>query len=163
MNLRELLASPSYVYGAKLSPDGTLLFQPAQNGIDIFDTHTGLLYQRIAFSTTLSTNYDALVSDGHDNVLLAITGNGNGIAVVDLSSIANPLSAQATTRLTANRGAMTLADTNRPQRKQSLRQAVDSLRPSVALPVRDSRTPKHSTNYGLLPFMRVTGAAKKAQ
>jgi len=163
MNLRELLASPSYVYGAKLSSDGNLLFQPAQNGIDIFDTHTGLLYQRIAFATTLSGNYDALVSNGHDNVLLAITGNGNGIAVVDLSSIANPSFAQATTRLTATRDAMTLADTNRPQRKQSLRRPVDHLRPSVARPTRDSRMPKHSTNYGLLPFMPSTGAAKKSQ
>jgi hypothetical protein len=40
----------------------------------------------------LSQNYDALVSDGKDNVLIAITGqNGTGIAVVDLSSLSEPL------------------------------------------------------------------------
>jgi len=34
---------------------------------------------------------DALVSDGNDNILIAITGTtGNGIAVVDLSSLPEP-------------------------------------------------------------------------
>ena len=78
----------SYVYGVKLSPDGSLLFQPSANGIDVFDGRIGTLRNRIALPFSLSTNYDALVENGKDNVLLAITGaNGNGIAVVDLTSI----------------------------------------------------------------------------
>ena len=81
----------SYVYGVKLSPDGSLLFQPSANGIDVFDGRIGTLRNRIALPFSLSTNYDALVEDGKDNVLLAITGaNGNGIAVVDLTSISEP-------------------------------------------------------------------------
>lgn len=81
----------TYVYGVKLSPDGGLLFQPSTNGIDIFDGRLGVFLDRLALPFALATNYDALVEDGKDNVLLAITGaNGDGIAVVDLTSIAEP-------------------------------------------------------------------------
>jgi hypothetical protein len=39
----------------------------------------------------LARNYDALVGDGKDNVLIAITGaNGDGVAIVDLSSLSEP-------------------------------------------------------------------------
>ena len=81
----------SYVYGAKLSPDGSLLFQPSTNGIDVFDGRLGTLRTRISLPVALSENFDALVSEGTDNLLVAITGQtGNGIAVVDLSSLAEP-------------------------------------------------------------------------
>ncbi len=81
----------SYVYGTKLSPDGGLLFQPLANGIDVYDGRVGTLRTRISLPVALSQNYDALVSDGKDNVLIAITGeNGNGIAIVDLSSLSEP-------------------------------------------------------------------------
>jgi hypothetical protein len=81
----------SYVYGEKLSPDGTLLFQPSTNGIDVYDGRLGTLLDRVALPFALSQNFDALVSDGKDNVLIAITGTtGSGIAVVDLSSISEP-------------------------------------------------------------------------
>jgi hypothetical protein len=90
MNDREAL-NISYVYGAKFSPDGTLLFQPDANGMDIFDGRLGTLRTRIAFPFALSQNYDALVSNGRDSILLAITGaNGDGIAVLDLSSVPEP-------------------------------------------------------------------------
>jgi len=40
----------------------------------------------------ITSAYDALVGDGKDNVLVAITGeNGDGIAVIDLSSLPEPL------------------------------------------------------------------------
>ncbi|UWZ83089.1 hypothetical protein [Occallatibacter riparius] len=80
-----------YVYGAQLSGDGTLLFQPGTNGIDVFDGRLGKLLTRIALPVELSQNYDALVGDGKDNILLAITGKtGTGIAIVDLSAIKEP-------------------------------------------------------------------------
>jgi hypothetical protein len=89
-NIRELITA-TYVYGAKLSPDGTLLFQPSFSGIDVFDGRTGTLRTRLALPFLMSPNYDALVSNGKDNVLLAITGNnGDGIAVVDLTSFLEP-------------------------------------------------------------------------
>jgi hypothetical protein len=90
LNDREAL-NIAYVYGTKLSPDGSLLFQPSTNGVDIFDGRLGTLRNRILVPFALSENYDALVSDGQDNVLIAITGStGNGIAVLDLSSFSEP-------------------------------------------------------------------------
>jgi hypothetical protein len=81
----------SYLYGEKLSPDGTMLFQPTTDGIDVLDARLGILLERIALPITLSPNYDALVSDGQDNILVAITGsNGDGVAVIDLTSIPRP-------------------------------------------------------------------------
>lgn len=90
LNDREIL-NIAYVYGVKLSPDGALLFQPSSNGIDVLDGRLGNLLYRIALPMSLSENYDALVSDGTDKVLVAITGtSGDGVAVVDLSSIQEP-------------------------------------------------------------------------
>jgi hypothetical protein len=89
LNDREIL-NISDVYGAKFSPDGRLLFQPTNIGIDILDGDLGNLLNRVSLPVTLSSNYDALVSDGSDNVLVAITGMGAGIAIVDLTSISEP-------------------------------------------------------------------------
>jgi IPT/TIG domain len=89
LNDREIL-NILYVYGAKLSSDGRLLFQPSTNGIDVFDGRLGNLLARVSLPVSLSPNYDALVADGRDNVLIAITNTGNGIAVVDLTSIGEP-------------------------------------------------------------------------
>jgi len=91
LNARQIW-NQSAVYGEKLSPDGNLLFAPLLNGIDVFDGRTGVLRTRIALSVTLSPNYDALVATGIDNVLVAITGQtGDGIAVIDLTSLPEPL------------------------------------------------------------------------
>lgn len=90
LNDREIL-DILYVYGAKLSPDGRLLFQPSSDGIDVFDGNVGNLRERISLPFALSPNYDALVSDGVDNVVVAITGtSGSGIAVIDLTSLPEP-------------------------------------------------------------------------
>lgn len=90
LNDREAM-NITYVYGTKLSPDGSLLFQPSTNGIDVYDGRLGTLRSRIALPFALSQNYDALVADGRDDALIAITGaNGNGIATVDLSSLSEP-------------------------------------------------------------------------
>lgn len=87
LNDREA-SNVTYVYGTQLSPDGMLLFQPSTSGIDVYDGLLGTLLSRIALPFSLSQNYDALVGDGQDNTLIAITGdNGSGIAVVDLSSL----------------------------------------------------------------------------
>jgi len=80
------------VYGEKMSPDGNLLFAPLIDSIDVYDGRTGEFRTRIALPFALSANYDALVADGKDNVLVAITGQtGTGIAVIDLTSLPEPL------------------------------------------------------------------------
>jgi hypothetical protein len=92
LNDREVL-NLAYVYGAKLSPDGRLLFQPSTSGIDVLDGNLGNLLARIALPMVLSPNYDALVADGEDNILVAITGTtGNGISIIDLTSLPEPSS-----------------------------------------------------------------------
>ncbi len=68
-----------------------MLFQPTSIGIDIFDGRLGNLLTRISLPVALSPNYDALVSDGADNILVAITGNtGSGIEIIDLTSLPEP-------------------------------------------------------------------------
>ncbi len=89
LNDREIL-NIAYVYHAKLSSDGLLLFQPSTNGIDVLDGNRGNLRNRISLPVALSPNYDALVDDGTDNFLIAITGTGDGIAIIDLTSITEP-------------------------------------------------------------------------
>jgi hypothetical protein len=71
LNDREIM-NISYVYGVKSSADSTLLFQPTTNGIDVMDGRLGNLVNRVALSVSLSQNYDALVSDAVDSVLIAI-------------------------------------------------------------------------------------------
>jgi hypothetical protein len=79
------------VFGEKMSPDGSFLFSPLQNAIDVMDGKRGTLVSRVSLPFTLSPNYDALVDDGKDNVLIAITGqSGNGIAVINLSELPEP-------------------------------------------------------------------------
>lgn len=90
VNYREIVEA-NFVYGAAFSGDGRLLFQPGTQNIDIYDGQTGAFVGRVSLGVPLSPNYRALVSDGKDNVLVAITGqNGDGIAVIDLSSVPSP-------------------------------------------------------------------------
>ncbi len=80
-----------YVYGAAFSSDSSLLFQPGVNTIDAYDGFTGKFLSRISLPIQLSGNFRALVSDGADNVMVAITGEtGDGIAVIDLEGVARP-------------------------------------------------------------------------
>jgi hypothetical protein len=77
-----------YVYGAAYSADGSLVFQPGVQSIDVFDGRTGTFRTRISLPVELSPNFRALISDDSDNVLVAITGaTGNGIALINLNSI----------------------------------------------------------------------------
>lgn len=69
----------------------SLLLQPSSRGIDVYDGRLATLRIRIVLPLALSQNYDALVGDGNDNILIAITGaNRNGIAIVYLSSLSDP-------------------------------------------------------------------------
>jgi hypothetical protein len=90
VNDREAL-NISYVYGEKMSADGRLLFQPSTEGIDVYDGRLGTLRARVALPVALSQEFDALVADGTDNLLVGITGTtGSGIALIDLTSLSEP-------------------------------------------------------------------------
>ncbi len=124
----------TYVYGLKLSADGSLLFQPSVAGIDVFDGRIGTLRTRIALPYALSQNYDALVSDGTDNMLIAITGaTGDGIAVLDLTSLSEPAPlpyASEATRLAQRR-----LEPVRPKRSASPSQTRDESARSFGIPL----------------------------
>lgn len=90
LNWRESFDA-EYVYGAAFSPDGLLFFQPGLHAIDVFDGRSGTLRARVALPLELSPNYRALIPDGKDKIMMAITGNtGNGIAVMDLTGVSEP-------------------------------------------------------------------------
>jgi hypothetical protein len=81
----------SYVFGSAISADGSLIFQPGDGLIDVFDGRTGSFRSRVSVPFTLSPNYRALISNQQDSRLVAITGTtGNGIAVIDLNSLPEP-------------------------------------------------------------------------
>jgi hypothetical protein len=76
---------PLAVYGQKLNADGTLIFQPLTDGIDIHDGASGLLRNRVQLPIQLSNVYDAVALDNADDLLFAITSTG--IAQIDLRSL----------------------------------------------------------------------------
>jgi hypothetical protein len=98
-----------YVYGAAMSTDGSLVFEPGSQFIDVLDGRTGSFRARVSLPVQLSPNFRALVSDGRDSVLVAITGEtGNGIAVINFNSLPEPqavsyFSAEANRSLAAAR------------------------------------------------------------
>jgi hypothetical protein len=86
----QLEAAATALYGEKLTPDGSLLISPVSTGLDLLDARTGMWTGRVLLPVTLAPVYDALVSDGRSNVLVAITGTGDGVVAADLSSVALP-------------------------------------------------------------------------
>jgi len=131
------------VYGEKLSPDGNLLFSPLVNAIDVIGGKQGGLRTRIALPFTLSANYDALVVDGRDNVLIAITGQtGDGIAVIDLTSLAEPLPAFPATSLRSMVLPMAQWTTRTTERTLQIAQRVSSGRGTARI----STGPRHIAN-----------------
>jgi len=81
---------PIPVQGEKFSADGKLLFQPEEQSILVIDSARALPLDRIGLPVKLSFHFDALVSNGVDNVLVAITDPGDGIALIDLSAVPEP-------------------------------------------------------------------------
>lgn len=81
----------SYVFGSAISADGSLIFQPGDGIIDVFDGRTGSFRARVSVPFTLSPNYRALISNNTDSQFLAITGaTGDGVAVINLNALPEP-------------------------------------------------------------------------
>jgi IPT/TIG domain-containing protein len=77
---------PQATIGQKLNQNGSILFQPLTDGIDMVSVKTGRLLWRVQVPFTLANAYDNLVVNGVDDTVLAITTNGVG--VIDLNSLA---------------------------------------------------------------------------
>ena len=79
---------PIGVNGQKLNQDGSFLFQPLTDGIDLIARNTGRLLYRIQIPVTPASVYDPLVLAKGQNTLAVITATG--VSFVDLSSLPIP-------------------------------------------------------------------------
>jgi hypothetical protein len=76
---------PLSVYGQKLSADGSRIFQPLTDGVDVLDSASGLLQYRVALPLQIASVFDGLALDNDDNLIFAITSNG--IVQLDLHAL----------------------------------------------------------------------------
>lgn len=76
---------PTGVLGQKLNQDGTILFQPLTDGVDMLARDTGRLLYRIQTHGITANVYDSLVVAPGTNTLGVITTTG--VSFVDLSSL----------------------------------------------------------------------------
>jgi hypothetical protein len=79
---------PEAVIGQKLNSDGSLLFQPLTDGIDILSRNTGRLLFRVQVSGGLNGVYDALLTTGDKDTIGVITPTG--VSFLDLSGLPLP-------------------------------------------------------------------------
>ena len=84
---------PSSTYGQKLNQDGSVLYQPLTNGIDLIERNSGRLLYRVQVPGTVANVYDSLFL-GPAGTLGYITSSG--ITFVDLSSLSIPATASST-------------------------------------------------------------------
>ena len=82
---------PTAVYGQKLNQDGSILYQPLTNGIDLLERNTGRLLYRVQVPGTLANVYDPMFLGASAGTFGYITASG--ITFVDLSSLSIPAAA----------------------------------------------------------------------
>jgi hypothetical protein len=81
-------ASSTPMIGQKLNRDGSILFQPLTDGIDLIARNTGRLLYRVQIPVTPANVYDPLLVAEGKNTLAIITVAG--VSFVDLSSLPIP-------------------------------------------------------------------------
>jgi hypothetical protein len=77
--------STNTLSGQKLNQDGSIVFLPLSNGIDLLARNTGRLLYRVQIPETPASNFDPLVLGKGQNVLAVITATG--VSIVDMSSL----------------------------------------------------------------------------
>jgi hypothetical protein len=75
----------TWLYGEKLNGDGSILFMPLNNGIDLYARNTGRLLYRVQIPVTPASVFDSLVLGKGTNVLAVISANG--VTILDMSSL----------------------------------------------------------------------------
>jgi hypothetical protein len=83
---------PTAVLGQKLNADGSILFQPLTDAIDMLSRNAGRLLYRVQIPVTPANVYDPIFVAGGQNTVGVITATG--VTFVDLSSL--PIAAQYT-------------------------------------------------------------------
>ena len=82
---------PTATFGQQLSQDGSILYQPLTNGVDMIERNTGRLLYRVQVPGTQANAYDPMFLGASAGVLGYLTTAG--VTFVDLSSLAIPASA----------------------------------------------------------------------
>jgi hypothetical protein len=82
---------PTATYGQKLSQDGSILYQPLTNGIDLIERNTGRLLYRVQVPGIVANVYDSMFLGASSGTIGYITSSG--ITFVDLSSLTIPAAA----------------------------------------------------------------------
>ena len=77
-----------FVPGQKLNHDGSILFQPMSDAIDMYSRNTGRLLYRILIPAAPATVYDPLMMTGTTNTVAVITATG--VMFIDLSGLPIP-------------------------------------------------------------------------
>lgn len=76
---------PTSVVGQKLNQDGSILFQPLTDGVDLIARNSGRLLYRIQIPETAANVYDPLLIAKGQNSVAVITSTG--VSFIDLSSL----------------------------------------------------------------------------
>lgn len=82
---------PTAAYGQKLSQDGSILYQPLTNGVDLIERNTGRLLYRVQVPGTVANVFDSIFLGASSGTLGYITSSG--VTFVDLSSLTIPAAA----------------------------------------------------------------------
>jgi hypothetical protein len=133
---------PFGALGQKLNQDGSILFQPLTDGIDMIARNTGRLLYRIQIPVSPTNIYDALVvAEGQDTLAVI---SATAVSFVDLSSLpiakkfAQPF-ANATHSKTVN---ITDRQTVRPTRRALSNRSMESgKRPKLRRRLEQARVP----------------------
>jgi len=78
----------TFIVGQKLNHDGSIMFQPLTDGIDVIARNTGRLLYRVQLPLTVADVYDLIVVDSSSNSVGIITATG--VSFADLSSLPVP-------------------------------------------------------------------------
>jgi hypothetical protein len=132
---------PLAFYGEKLNSNGTQLYQPTTNGIDVLNGTTGLLQYRVALPFVAANVYDTLTVDGTDGSLFLITASG--IERVSLSDLPQSTSKVfGNHSITSGRGHFirsTAAPRKRGVRRDSLGRLVLRYQTFDGIPIKKSQ------------------------
>jgi len=90
------------VTGEKLSPSGSLLFEPQDTGVDVFDVHTGRLAMHIALPESIPPSINALALNETGTKMFLISNSG--ITIAELFQA--PLSLASVSPTTGSQGTL---------------------------------------------------------
>lgn len=130
---------PTATYGQKLSQDGSILYQPLTNGVDLFERNTGRLLYRVQVPGTIANVYDSMLLGATNGTLGFLTSSG--VTFVDLSSLSIP--AGASTPFPASHRNVVMENAAAGQTGQKLQPRAGQRRPVLPRAVANGIAPRY--------------------